>query len=144
MKDNTLWKELVDRYFEGITTNDEEKTLKRFLATGEAVGEEFDELRAVMGYLAVGKQLKKRPAKVLRRKVVGWAAVAAVLLLLFIPLQRALTEEENICVAYVEGKRLTDSEQVMQLMKQTMQKVRAESETESVESQLNDIFDTLK
>lgn len=143
-KNKDYWMHLVERYFEAETTREEELALRRFLATNEADAPEFEEARAVMGYLAVGRSVHKSGFKSRRRQALWWAAAAAVVVLVALPLKQApVAEEEDICVAYVDGKRLTDSNEVLQLMKQTMQSVQADAETRSVENRLGDIFNTL-
>ena len=52
---NKYWLEIVNRYFEAETTEEEERLLKRFLASDEAQGAEFDEARAVMGVFATAR-----------------------------------------------------------------------------------------
>ena len=54
------WKELAARYFEAETTDAEEEALARFLVTPAAQGKEFDELRAVMGYVATGRAVHRK------------------------------------------------------------------------------------
>ena len=45
---NKDWLDIVNRYFEAQTSEEEERLLKRFLASEEAQGAEFDEASAVM------------------------------------------------------------------------------------------------
>ena len=54
MKDKAYWKALTERYFDAETTRKEEEALKAFAAS--TTDPDFDELRAVMGYLAVGRK----------------------------------------------------------------------------------------
>lgn len=144
MKDRAYWQALATRYFDGETSREEEQQLKRFAASPAADGGEFDELRAVMGYVAVGRQLRHgRKRAGIGRRAAGWAAAAAIILGIITPLARTATEQD-ICIAYVGGQRVADSEQVMELMKQSMLKVQPESTAESVEARLNDIFQTMK
>lgn len=49
------WLQLAEKYFEAETSDEEERQLKLFLCSAEAQDPAFDELKAVMGYLAVGK-----------------------------------------------------------------------------------------
>ena len=51
------WEELVERYFDALTTDAEEQQLRSFLLSSEAVGEVFDEAKAVMGFLEVGQSV---------------------------------------------------------------------------------------
>ena len=54
------WEEWVERYFDALTTDKEEQELREFLLSPEAVGDVFDEARAVMGFLKVGQALNKQ------------------------------------------------------------------------------------
>ena len=54
---NAHWDELIARYFAGLTTDEEERRLRRFLASPDSADARYDETRAVMGFLAVGRQL---------------------------------------------------------------------------------------
>ena len=49
--------ELIEGYFEGYLSQDEETALKVFLASEEGQGPEYDEIRAVMGYFAAGRSV---------------------------------------------------------------------------------------
>ena len=57
------WEELVERYFNALTTDAEEQELQDFLCLPEAVGAVFDEARAVMGFLKVGQALHPKQQK---------------------------------------------------------------------------------
>lgn len=52
--------EYIDRYFEGTLSEAEELRLRAFLASPEGQAPEYDEVRAVMGYFAVGKSLSRK------------------------------------------------------------------------------------
>lgn len=142
------WLELAERYFAAETTPQEEEALRRFLASPQGNGREFDELRAVMGYLSVGRKEHRAENRRLRRpsaRLRPWmyaAAAVALLLTVVVPLvQREMSGEENVCVVYVHGGRCTDTGEVMRQMHRSMQNVQPEQE--SVESRLSDIFQTL-
>ena len=51
------WLQLAERYFDATITPDEEKALTQFLATEESDIPEFDEIKAVMGFIAAGRIL---------------------------------------------------------------------------------------
>ena len=105
--------EIMDRYFEGTLSAEEETRLKVFLASTEGQSPEYDEVRAVMGYFAVGKAINNR-AKIIRRPVL-WRRVAAVAasLALLITIGINIYNKENICVSFVGGQKVTDKEVVM-------------------------------
>lgn len=112
--------EYVSRYFEGTLSEAEELRLKDFLASPEGQAKEYDEVRAVMGYFAVGKALSGKETgeysrKKSLRRVSLWlgTAVAAAFVGIFIALGVNVYNRENICVSYVGGQRVTDKEVVM-------------------------------
>ena len=45
------WIALAEKYFDAATTEQEEKKLAAFLATDESNTPEFNEIKAVMGYM---------------------------------------------------------------------------------------------
>ncbi len=108
--------EYIDRYFEGTLPEAEELRLKAFLASPEGQAPEYDEVRAVMGYFAVGKSISRDDAKEyssVRRTVWSRIAVAAACAVIFIALGVNFYNKENICVSYVGGQKVTDKEVVM-------------------------------
>lgn len=108
--------EYIDRYFEGTLPEAEELRLKAFLASPEGQAPEYDEVRAVMGYFAVGKSISRDDAKEyssVRRTVWSRIAVAAACAIIFIALGVNFYNKENICVSYVGGQKVTDKEVVM-------------------------------
>ena len=108
--------ELVDGYFEGTLSEDEETALKIFLASEEGQGPEYDEVRAVMGYFAAGRSveiLRSRPLPQNDRKV--WRRILAIAasLAIIITLGINIFNQNNVCVSFVGGKKITDREVVM-------------------------------
>ena len=106
--------ELIDGYFEGTLSQDEETALKVFLASEEGQGPEYDEVRAVMGYFAAGRSveilrsLPQNDRKVWRR-ILAIAASLAIIITLGIN----IFNQNNVCVSFVGGKKITDREVVM-------------------------------
>lgn len=144
------WSALTERYFAAECTPQEEERLRHFLTTPEGAGHEFDELRAVMGYLSVGRQAHREEMRRLHHRSAAWrpllyaAAAIALLLTIAVPLtDRKTAEEENVCVVYIHGERCTDTGEVMRQMKRSMQNVQPEETNESVKSQLTEIFQLL-
>jgi hypothetical protein len=154
-KDYQYWKEMARRYFDAETTEAEERMLKRFAASPEADGAEWDELRAVMGYATVGKRLRGQAATTntipLRRMPQWmWIAAAAVFAgLILLPITMWLTDsqdslDEDICIAYVNGNRVTDPAQVIQAMHHAMSHVQQVEPMTTVEEQLGSMFELMK
>lgn len=148
---------LAARYFEAETTGDEERRLVRLLATPEGRDARFDELRAVIGFTAVGRRLARagaRPAAAAHRWPVPrrrWPAVAAAVAALFLAGPAVWLAGRaagawgggDVCVAYIGGRRTTDAEVVMQEMRRSLGQVASVAEAPGVEAQLSDLFDTL-
>ena len=108
--------ELIEGYFEGTLSRDEETALKVFLASEEGQGPEYDEVRAVMGYFAAGRSveiLRSRPLpqndKKMLRRILAIAASLAIIITLGIN----IFNQNNVCVSFVGGKKITDREVVM-------------------------------
>ena len=141
MKDKAYWKALTERYFDAETTRKEEEALKVFAAS--TTDPDFDELRAVMGYLAVGrkqhaasKACTKQPTT---RRIALYTRVAAAAILLLIALPWGYRQWQ-----YVNGERLTDDDEVMRLMKETLLAINDEEPETIMEKQLSDLFQTIE
>ena len=135
------WKDLAARYFEAETSPAEEQELAYFLTTPASQDREFDEIRAVMGYLATGRMYhRKRKSSAFR-----YAAAAAVIGLLLTTTVWQLAQNRNVCVAYIYGERCTDTETVLTEALKSIEKVRQEPQEETIlQAQLSDIFQTLE
>ncbi len=108
--------ELIEGYFEGTLSQNEETALKVFLASEEGQGPEYDEVRAVMGYFAAGRSveiLRSHPLPQNDRKV--WRRILAIAasLAIIITLGINIFNQNNVCVSFVGGKKITDREVVM-------------------------------
>ena len=155
-KDYQYWKEMARRYFDAETTEAEERMLKRFAASPETDGAEWDELRAVMGYATVGKRLRRQAASITsiipfrprRRWIPAVAAASILLALAAVPTVKWLTADESaekdICIAYVNGHRVTDPAQVIQAMHHAMSHVQQVESMTTVEEQLGSMFELMK
>lgn len=144
------WEKLIERYFEAETSSEEELQLRAFLVTQEADKPAFDEVKAVMGFLCTGKRLhlkqqeqamhKHRLTLIHRRLSI--AAVAICLLgsaLWFLNAR----QDEDVCVAYINGVKCTDVEVVMSQMHQSIERVHSTEEDVTMKDQLHDMMQTL-
>lgn len=136
------WKELAERYFEAQTTDVEEEALARFLATPASQGKEFDELRAVMGFVATGRAIHNRQ-RTRRVRLRYYAAAAAITGVLALTAVWQVAERTNVCVAYINGERYTDKEIVFSEALKSIDKVKHDLPQETVQEQLSDIFQTI-
>ena len=141
------WLALCEKYFDALTTNEEEKALLHFLASDAANHPAFNEIKAVMGYLSTGMSMAQKAKK--KRaigKVTQWASIAAcAAAIAYIGTQmgqgRTLAEPESkeIYYAYIDGKEYTDEEFVMKYMLTTMNKMSCAS-SNIIEEQMRTIF----
>ena len=136
------WKGLAERYFEAQTTDVEEEALARFLATPASQGKEFDELRAVMGFIATGRAIHNRQ-RTRGVRLRYYAAAAAITGVLALTAVWQMAERTNVCVAYINGERYTDKEIVFSEAMKSIDKVRHDLPQETVQEQLSDIFQTI-
>ena len=137
------WEELVERYFDALTTEAEEQELKCFLCSPEAVGSVFDETRAVMGFLKVGQTLHTKIQK--HRSVNYWkvAAIFCGVLLGGATLWNTWDKMQNVCEAYVYGAKYTEVAMVMSQMQHSLDKMNGVEEN-IVEAQLSDFFQMME
>ena len=137
------WEELVERYFDALTTDAEEQELRNFLGSPEAVGTVFDEARAVMGFLKVGKNL--HPKKRKYRSVNYWkvAAIFFGMMLGGATLWNTWDKMQNVCEAYVYGTKYTEVAMVMSQMRHSLDKMN-EVKEDIVETQLSDFFQMME
>lgn len=140
------WEELIERYFDGTLSEKEERELQHFLSTSDLSTEMFDEARAVMGFLKVGKDLQKkqRPLRFMER--IRPLRVAALVGGIFLggTLWMAWERSQNVCEVYIYGTRHTDVAMVMSQMHNSLDRVDCAGEGNIVEMQLNDLFQTME
>ena len=136
------WLALCEKYFDALTTNEEEKALLHFLASDAAGHPAFNEIKAVMGYLSTGKNIAKKKKKHTVGKAMQWASMAACIAVTAVigtSIYRQGTEpvtgNRDIFYACIDGKEYTDEEFVMQHMLATMNKMSSTS-TGTIEEQL--------
>lgn len=131
--DNDYWKALAERFFEAGTSEEEERELRRFIASGLA-GSEFNDVRAVMGLAAVGARRYNRRR---RRTVFLSAAAAAAVVMTTVSLA---ADGGDSCVAYINGTKHTDEAIVMAQMHSTMDEMAQQAQELSVERQMDNFF----
>ena len=131
--DNDYWKALAERFFEAGTSEEEERELRRFIASGLA-GSEFNDVRAVMGLAAVGARRYNRRR---RRTVFLSAAAAAAVVMTAVSLA---ADGGDSCVAYINGTKHTDEAIVMAQMHSTMDEMAQQAQELSVERQMDNFF----
>lgn len=131
--DNDYWKALAERFFEAGTSEEEERELRRFIASGLA-SSEFNDVRAVMGLAAVGARRYNR-----RRRRTVFLSAAAVVAVVMTAVSLAADGGDS-CVAYINGTRHTDEAIVMAQMHSSMDEMAQQAQELSVERQMDDFF----
>lgn len=140
------WLQLCDSYFEATITAEEEKALKAFLATPASNTQQFNEIKAVMGYIATGKAthtMHHPTASKKRLNITGWVAAASVALLAIsgtLVLTEQKQTEKDICFAFIDGQRYTDKDFVLQQMHSTMSRISRTTSDNTIEEQLGSML----
>ena len=135
---------LIDRYFEAETTEAEERELRLALAATKCRSAKIDEARAVLGYLAVGRNEARRRRIFTLPRVAAAAAVAAVCTAVALPLMQRADSGADRCVAYVGRTEITDSRRVLQMMHSDLALMGEASQSleSDVASQLSTLFNS--
>ncbi len=142
------WQQLIERYFDATTTDAEEQRLKQFLASPQSASPQYNEIKAVMGYLTTAKhhhkshRTKKRPINSTKHAL-KWSIAAAITIGLFLTTWQINTPNGDICIAYINGQKYTDEAIVLAQMHSTMQRMGNGIGRHSVEQQLGSIFHTI-
>jgi hypothetical protein len=95
---------LLEKYYEGLTSVTEEKMLQDFL-TQKNLPSRFDADKSILGYFAAQK--KNRKGTVI--PFIRWASVAAAVLVASFTLNTLMAGNGDN-YAYINGKRVTDIE----------------------------------
>lgn len=134
---------LIDRYFEAEATEAEERELRLALAATKCRSAKIDEARAVLGYLAIGRNEARR-RRIFTLPRVAAAAVAAVCAAVALPLMQRADSGADRCVAYVGRTEITDSRRVLQMMQSDLALMGEASQSleSDVASQLSTLFNS--
>ena len=118
-RNSDYWDRLIERYYSGNTTIDEEKELSRFVFS-ESQNKRYDEIRAVLSYSLIGNSIK---GKIRSRQRVSLKTIARIAACIAIILSINILyfhSPRDICVTYIYGKKYTDTETVIEQMKHTV------------------------
>lgn len=118
--DNDILHRLIDKYFEGDTSLEEEKMLLELLMESEPEDEAVRSTLAVMGYSRLspsdGNRVKK-PLSKWRYRFAGIAAACAVAAVcVTVVLTYPLGSGADHCLAYVAGEKIESRDVVVELM----------------------------
>lgn len=142
-KDKQYWLALAERYFDAQTTDNEEHELRHFASVTD--DPDFDELRAVLGFTAVSRRrtvVARRPRMLTPMRAA--AALALVIGLSVFMARDIVPTPEPDCIAYVNGKRITDESQIFRLMDETMSDINLLGDDgDLIENQLEMMFNDI-
>lgn len=138
--------DLIERYFEGLTSEAEELQLKRFLSTCEGGNPDYDEVRAVMSYAAIRPSTKRSTTvstTASHRRMLGLLTAAAAGLALFLTLKWYIPPmEANRCAANFYGREVTETAVVMTEVETTLASFAGHGSALNVERDLEVLFST--
>ena len=130
------WKELIDKYFEGGTSPEEERALRGFLARTDDPA--FDEARAVLGYFSA--QRGRRAAARGRVRFLTGLAAAACLALAAVFGHSLLPRTDDTCVMYAYGEKNTDTQVILDDVNNTLTNLFSDNQGPDVAAQLMELF----
>ena len=114
--------QLIERYFDGETSLQEEHLLRQTLADCPWHSEKIDDVQVVMGYFAAHSQHQRYlSAKRSRQRIIGIAATIALILTAGgYALWHQQSPSKDICIAYVNGQVVQNDDKVMAMIVQDM------------------------
>lgn len=150
-KNIAKWLHIAEKYFDATATAEEEKALASFLATEESNTPEFDEIKAVMGYIYTARAVDKRENtpknETGRRFIIRWVSTAAMIAIIACIgftgsriLSGTQSETGELYIANINGTIYTDKDLVLDKMHRTMAMIGNTTRGNSVEEQLCSMF----
>ena len=134
---------LLDKYMDGATSNEEEATLRKYFEEhGNDIPEEWESYRALFSYIGfeqmnLSQNLKEKEEKEIDKKEASrsrWlkyfgasVAAAAIIAFMLVGIQK-LTQPQPECYAVIDGKVYTDQEFVHHEALDALDDVSADSE----------------
>lgn len=134
---------LIERYFNGDTTLEEECELRWALSHCPWESETIDDARVVMGYFAAHRHYKRQQAaNPLRRRMMGIAASIAVILTIGGYVLWHQSQPADQCIAYVNGVTINDDAEVMALIENDLSNM--DNAAQGMASQLSSLGEALE
>lgn len=130
---------LTDRFLEGETTLEEERELYAFYRSEEVPGDLLSLRPLFVGLEEIQLETPSITPKKKKGDWRKWVMIAASVLVLFLLGGSFLwQQQQNECVAYVYGERVTDRDLIMQELERSIGTM-TEGQND-IENQLNDMF----
>ena len=134
---------LIERYFEGMTTLEQEDAMRQCLAHCPWSSQVIDDARMVMGYFAAhAEQQHNRVIRGTRQRFIGIAASIAVILAVGGYVLWHQSQPSDVCIAYVNGNVVEDNDKVMALVANDMSKM--DDATDALTNQLSSLGEALE
>ena len=134
---------LIEQYFEGMTTLEQEDAMRQCLAHCPWSSQAIDDARMVMGYFAAhAGQQHNRATRGLRQRFIGIAASIAVILAVGGYVLWHQSQPSDVCIAYVNGKVVEDNDKVMALVASDMSKM--DNAANTMTNQLSSLGEALE
>ena len=134
---------LIERYFEGMTSLEQEDAMRQCLAHCPWSSEAIDDARMVMGYFAAhSKQHHRSVSSGMRQGIIGIAASIAVILAVGGYVLWHQSQPGDMCIAYVNGTVVKDNDKVMALVANDMSKM--DDATDAMTNQLSSLGEALE
>ncbi len=117
--------QLIERYFNGMTTVAEEAALRHVLAHCPWSSEDIDDARVVMGYFMTHckQQQRQHATASTRQRIIGIAASIAIILAVGGYTLWHQQQSRDICVAYVNGQVVQSNDQVMAMIADDLDRI---------------------
>lgn len=135
--------QLIERYFDGMTTVEEEETLRRTLAHCPWDSQAIDEAKAVMGYFAVHCSRQRHLAtRGKRLRITGIAATVAIILAVGGYALWHQQRPDDVCIAYVNGHVVQGDDQVMAMVADDLDRI--DNAANAMTNQLSSLGEALE
>lgn len=140
--------EKIERYFNCVLSDEEEKELILQLSLTKTRDPIIDEAKALLGFRTIKEDLLKsnpssRGFRLPMRKIISVAASIAILLSIGIALDSIYRHNEpDKCVAYINGKKITDEAIILSLMAENMDELQdgVEDAHGEILDEIDDLF----
>ncbi len=113
---------LIEKYYEGTTSCEEEDTLRKFLCKKD-LPDKYNTEKAIFEYLGKGRQSKKK--KIGLNLLYRGIAASVILVIGLIVYNHTKVGDKTI--AYIDGIKITDKEQIKSLASNSLYNVLSEN-----------------
>ena len=135
--------QLIDRYYDGETSVQEEQELRQCLADCPWSSEVIDGARFTMGYYAAHTSQQQRAKRRSNRlRMTGIAATIAIILGIGAFTLWHQQQPGDVCIAYVNGQIVQENEQVMAMIADDLEKM--DNAADAMTNQLSSLGEAIE